>query len=50
MNELDKVISVAMKETDDIKKYFHDLEQIWEQYVVYEQKINNLRQLNVAID
>ena len=29
-------ISVAMKETDDIKKYFHDLEQIWEQYVVYE--------------
>ena len=30
------IISVAMKETDDIKKYFHDLEQIWEQYVVYE--------------
>lgn len=30
------IISVAMKETDDIKKYFHDLEQIWEEYVVYE--------------
>ena len=30
------IISVARKETDDIKKYFHDLEQIWEQYVVYE--------------
>lgn len=30
------IISVAMKEADDIKKYFHDLEQIWEEYVVYE--------------
>lgn len=30
------IISVAMKETDDIKKYFNDLEKIWQEYVVYE--------------
>lgn len=31
-------ISVGMKEKEDIKEYFNDLETIWKEYAVYEQK------------
>ncbi|GAA0866247.1 MurR/RpiR family transcriptional regulator [Paraclostridium tenue] len=30
------VVSIGMKEKEDIKSYFDDLEQIWEKYSVYE--------------
>jgi len=30
------IVSVGMKEKDDIKEYFDDLEQIWDRYSVYE--------------
>ena len=30
------VISVGMKEKEDIKEYFDDLETIWKEYSVYE--------------
>ena len=30
------VVSIGMKEKEDIKSYFDDLEQIWERYSVYE--------------
>ncbi len=30
------IVSVGMKEKDDIKQYFDDLETIWEKYAVYE--------------
>ncbi|RDY24294.1 MurR/RpiR family transcriptional regulator [Romboutsia maritimum] len=30
------IISVGMKEKEDIKEYFDDLEQIWKEYSVYE--------------
>ncbi|MCR1874286.1 MurR/RpiR family transcriptional regulator [Paraclostridium bifermentans] len=30
------VVSIGMKEKDDIKEYFDDLEQIWEKFSVYE--------------
>ena len=29
-------ISVGMKEKEEIKKYFDDLEKIWEKYSIYE--------------
>jgi len=29
-------ISVGMKEKEEIKKYFDDLEKIWKQYSIYE--------------
>ncbi|MEG2789552.1 MAG: MurR/RpiR family transcriptional regulator [Romboutsia sp.] len=30
------IVSIGMKEKEDIKSYFDDLEQIWEKYSVYE--------------
>ncbi|MFR3499934.1 MAG: MurR/RpiR family transcriptional regulator, partial [Paraclostridium bifermentans] len=30
------VVSIGMKEKDDIKEYFDDLEKIWEKFSVYE--------------
>lgn len=30
------IVSIGMKEKEDIKEYFDDLEQIWEKYSVYE--------------
>ena len=30
------IISIGMKENEDIKAYFDDLEKIWEKYAVYE--------------
>jgi DNA-binding MurR/RpiR family transcriptional regulator len=30
------IISIGMKEKEDIKAYFDDLEKIWEKYAVYE--------------
>lgn len=30
------IVSIGMKEKEDIKSYFDDLEQIWERYSVYE--------------
>jgi DNA-binding MurR/RpiR family transcriptional regulator len=30
------IVSIGMKEKDDIKEYFDDLEKIWEKFSVYE--------------